>query len=45
MMTSDKKYLVRIIGAGLSEAIEIEWEKEPTARLVVKAVKERIEKD
>jgi hypothetical protein len=44
MMTSDRKYLVRIVGAGLADAIEVDTlpGEEPTARSVIKAVEKKV---
>jgi hypothetical protein len=44
MMTSDWKYLVRIVGAGLAGAVEVDTSpgEEPTSRSVIKAVRKKV---
>ena len=44
MMNSDRKYLVRIIGAGFPDAVEVKGKGEPTAESVIKAVEEQLER-
>ena len=45
MMTSDWKYVVRIVGAGFPDAITVDTPpgEEPTAKSVIKAVLKQVE--